>query len=136
MRRRRSPAEPYAGNPPDFEPVPGIVIPSHWLCRDARPAAVRYRGAAEPAFGILQGDYLLIERNRKPAPGDVVVLAESIGKRWLARYVETDKHVALVTSDLDLPIPILVRQDLRLWGVVCGVLRMVDDSVLREPPGI
>ncbi|MBE7559186.1 hypothetical protein HS125_09680 [bacterium] len=47
----------------------------------------------------------MIERNRKPAPGDVVVLAESIGKRWLARYVETDKHVALVTSDLDFAYP-------------------------------
>jgi repressor LexA len=71
--------------------------------------------------GIKQGDLVVVEKDRRPKNGDIVI-AEVDGE-WTMKYFRLEgKDVVLEAANPDYP-PIRARSDLRIGGVVSAVIR-------------
>lgn len=73
--------------------------------------------------GILSGDLLIIDRALKPMTNDIV-LAFYDGGYLVKRLVEQDKRLYLAAENRSHAYqPILVTEEVIIWGVVSGVVR-------------
>jgi SOS regulatory protein LexA len=71
--------------------------------------------------GIMEGDLVIVERERNPKHGDVV-LAE-VDREWTLKYFKrTGKSFVLEAANPKYP-PIKPREELRIAGVVTAVIR-------------
>lgn len=71
--------------------------------------------------GIMEGDLVIVERDRDPQNGDIVV-AEVDGK-WTLKYLRRDgKDVVLEAANPRYPV-IRAKSELRVGGVVTAVIR-------------
>ena len=112
-----------AGAPVSSFPIlESIEVPgSSWQKRDV--FALRVRGTSMIDDGILDGDYLLVERRTDIRDGQTVV-ADVDGQATVKRlYRERDGAVRLQPAN-DRLLPLTVRADrVHVRGVVVGVLR-------------
>lgn len=92
------------------------------------PAAtfmVRVTGDSMIEAGIHDGDVLVVDRSRDPAPGKIVV-AVLDGELTVKRLQERDgKPVLVPENPAYRPIVVERGQELFVWGVVSGVVRRV-----------
>jgi repressor LexA len=105
-----------------FQILESIEVPgASWQRRDV--FALRVRGTSMIEDGILDGDYLLVERRTEIRDGQTVV-ADVDGQATVKRlYHESDGAVRLQPANERL-LPLTVRGDrIQVRGVVVGVLR-------------
>jgi DNA polymerase V len=110
-----SPAEEYAEGPLDLH---------DYLIR--HPAAtfyVRVTGESMTGAGILNGDVLVVDRAREPRHGDIVVAV--IDNELTVKQLDTQGPTPRLRAhhpDFAV-IDLRPGQELRIWGVVGGVVR-------------
>jgi len=112
-----------AGVPlPAFQVLESIDVPGgSW--RDREVFALRVRGTSMVDDGILDGDYLVVERRSEVSDGQTVI-ADVDGQATVKRfYRERGGKVRLQPAN-DRLLPLVVRgEHVRIRGVVVGVLR-------------
>jgi DNA polymerase V len=92
-----------------------------------RPAAtflMRVSGHSMDGAGILDGDYVVVDRSLEPRAGQVVVAVRA-GEMTIKRLRRRkDGRLLLVAENPDYP-PTLIEEDdgTEVWGVVVGVVR-------------
>ena len=112
-----------AGDPlPAFQVLESIDVPGgSW--RDREVFALRVRGTSMVDDGILDGDYLVVERRDEVRDGQTVI-ADVDGQVTVKRlYRERNGTVRLQPAN-DRLLPLVLRGErVRIRGVVVGVLR-------------
>jgi len=90
------------------------------------PAAtfyLRVSGDSMSGAGILSGDILVVDRSREPTH-DAIVVASLDGELTVKRLYHRKDRVALLPENpAYAPIEIGEAVDMRIWGVVTGVVR-------------
>lgn len=93
-----------------------------------RPAAtfmVQVKGASMVGAGIMEGDYLIVDRSIYPRNGDVVV-AYVDGEFTVKRYIVENRCVILrPDNDLFKDIKVNEHSDFQMFGVVKNVIKML-----------
>ena len=92
-----------------------------------RPAAtflMRISGHSMTGAGILDGDYVVVDRSLEPRPGHVVV-AVLAGEMTIKRLRRTKAgRLVLLAENPDYPAIAIQEDDgAEVWGVVTGVVR-------------
>ena len=74
--------------------------------------------------GILNGDYVLVERRETARNGErVVALLPSTGETTLKTFYRDGKNIRLQPANPDFKPLIVDERDCKVQGVVIGVLR-------------
>ena len=94
-----------------------------------RPAAsytLRVSGSSMSGAGILDGDFVVVDRSVRARPGHIVV-AVAAGEMTIKRLRRgPDGRLLLAAENPDYPPLILGEDDdASVWGVVVGVVRKV-----------
>lgn len=100
---------------------------------------LRFVGESMEEEGVLDGDFVIIERRTVPEPGEIVVAlvatepdeAEATLKRW---YPEGDL-VRLQPLNMKLPPVHLPADSVRVQGIAVGVMRRFKLDKAREEEG-
>ena len=97
-----------------------IAIPEN-LVRDENSFVLKVRGESMIEEGILDGDYVICERNFYPKNGDVVVALLDNTYATLKKYYREEKRIRLQTANKTMK-PIYAKNP-AIQGVVRGILR-------------
>lgn len=102
-----------------------VSLDEYLITRPDSTFLLRVRGDSMVDAGIKEGDLVLVEKDRKPKSGDIV-LAE-IGGEWTMKFLRTrGRETILESADRVHHPPIKAKSELRLGGVVTAVLRKYD----------
>ena len=86
-------------------------------------AALRVRGDSMIGDGVMDGDYVVIKRQRTARKGQMVVAITDSGEATLKRWFPEANRIRLQPANPSMK-PIFVK-DARVLGVVVGVVRAV-----------
>lgn len=110
-----------AGEPIEaIEEKETIAIPEN-LVRDENSFVLKVRGESMIEEGILNGDYVICERNFYPRNGDVVVALLDNTYATLKKYYREDKRIRLQPANKTMK-PIYAKNP-AIQGVVKAILR-------------
>ncbi|MEW6324748.1 MAG: transcriptional repressor LexA [Nitrospirota bacterium] len=100
----------------------GTLSLDAWLIRDRDESfLLKVSGDSMIEAGILEGDLVIVDRNRRPKSGDIVV-AEVDGAWTMKRLERQGERVVLIPANARYR-PILPVNELRIAGVVTAVIR-------------
>lgn len=100
-----------------------IAVPAKLVMDGLNSFVLKVRGRSMIEDGILDGDYVVVERNPSPKNGDVVVALLDNAYATLKRFYRESGRVRLQPANHELK-PIYVRpNDLAIQGVVSAVIR-------------
>lgn len=100
-----------------------IAVPAQLVMDGLNSYVLQVRGRSMIEDGILDGDYVVIERNPSPQNGDVVVALLDNAYATLKRFYREAGRIRLQPANRELK-PIYVRpNDLSIQGVVRAVIR-------------
>ena len=103
-----------------------VEVPERFLHPRKRRYALRVKGRSMIEMGILSGDYVIIEENPEPPEGAAVVALVD-GAATLKRFYRQGQTIRLQPENPEMePIILSSRQDVRIQGVLIGVLRFLD----------
>jgi DNA polymerase V len=92
-----------------------------------RPAAtflMRVSGHSMTGAGILDGDYVVVDRSLEPRAGHVVVAVRASEMTIKRLRRRKDGRLLLVAENPDYPAVLIEEDDgTEVWGVVVGVVR-------------
>ena len=91
---------------------------------------LRVKGNSMIEDHIADGDYVIIERRETAKDGEIVVALLDDGSATLKRYFKERGRIRLQPANSSMN-PIYVNKDLRIQGVLIGVLRTFDRGVSR-----
>jgi repressor LexA len=118
-----------AGSP--IEAVAGtqtLQVPSDFLRGGANIYALRVRGNSMIDEQIRDGDYVIVEQRERAENGEIVIALLEGESVTLKKFYRENGRVRLQPANPDMP-PILVKDgELRLQGVVVGVIRKLRAS--------
>ncbi|MCL2649324.1 MAG: transcriptional repressor LexA [Phycisphaerales bacterium] len=83
---------------------------------------LRVKGNSMIDDHIMDGDYVIIERREQAKDGEIVVALLEDGQATLKRYFKERGRVRLQPANATMS-PIYVEKDLKIQGVLIGVLR-------------
>jgi SOS regulatory protein LexA len=86
-----------------------------------RSYILRVSGDSMIGAGINQGDFVIIEKNKEPKNGDIVV-AQVDGDFTLKYFHKNKEEIKLVPAN-EKYSPIIPRENLTIFGVVVSVIR-------------
>lgn len=98
-----------------------IAVPADFVVDKMSSYVLRVKGESMIDDGILDGDYVVVERNNYPRNGDVVVALLDNTHATLKRFYKEDKRIRLQPANKTMQ-PIYVR-DVIVQGVVRAVIR-------------
>jgi repressor LexA len=98
-----------------------ICVPSDFVTDNANSYVLRVKGRSMIEEGILDGDYVIIERNPSPRNGDVVVALLNNAYATLKKFYRETNRIRLQPANASMK-PIYARDPL-IQGVVKGVIR-------------
>ena len=98
-----------------------IAVPADFVVDKMSSYVLRVKGESMIDDGILDGDYVVVERNNYPKNGDVVVALLDNSHATLKRFYKEDKRIRLQPANKTMS-PIYVR-DVIIQGVVRAVIR-------------
>ncbi len=111
-----------AGDPCEPFEVPESFDVSGWLKSPGSCHLLRVTGESMIQDQIRQGDLVLVDRKRRPVPGDIVVAAVSDGRVTLKRIFQDASGTVRLQPANPAMQPIIVdHADVR--GVVIGLIR-------------
>ena len=90
----------------------------------ARPGAsflLTVSGDSMTGAGIMEGDLVIVERDREPLNGDIVI-AEVDGE-WTIKYLRKEGRNIILAAANQKYKTIIPKSDLRIGGVVTAVIR-------------
>ena len=111
-----------AGQPIESTETPDTLNVSDLFVSRAGTFALRVRGDSMIEDHIADGDYVIIERRHTARDGEIVVALLEDGSATLKRYFREKNRVRLQPANGTMQ-PIYVRQDVRIQGVLIGVVR-------------
>lgn len=118
---------PFSGMITAGEPIEAvetnetIAVPADFVVDKMSSYVLRVKGESMIDDGILDGDYVVVERNNYPKNGDVVVALLDNSHATLKRFYKEDKRIRLQPANKTMS-PIYVR-DVIIQGVVRAVIR-------------
>ncbi len=86
-------------------------------------SVLRVKGDCMRDADLCDGDYLLMERFRVPAEGDLVVASTGTGESRLGRFHRDVRGVRLESANPSPQDMVSDEGDVEIWGVVLGILR-------------
>ena len=98
-----------------------IAVPADFVTDTANSYVLEVRGESMIDEGIMDGDYVIIERNPSPRNGDVVVALLDNAYATLKKFYREATRVRLQPANSSMK-PIYARDPL-IQGVVRGVIR-------------
>src|SRR3989339_1074000 len=98
-----------------------IGVPADFIRDEANSYVLRVKGQSMIEEGILDGDYVIVERNPSPANGDVVVALLNNAYATLKKFYRETSRIRLQPANSAMK-PIYVKDPL-IQGVVRGVIR-------------
>ena len=111
-----------AGEPIEaVEDNEAMAVPSDFVMDSANSFVLRVKGRSMIEDGILDGDYVVIERNPSPRNGEVVVALLDNAFATLKRFYRERNRIRLQPANSSME-PIFV-QDCIIQGVVRAVIR-------------
>lgn len=127
MNLGKSVSLPLAGLITAGEPIEAVeenetmAVPAELVIDGANSYVLRVKGRSMIEDGILDGDYVIIERNPSPKNGDVVVALLDNAYATLKRFYREPNRIRLQPANSSMK-PIFVK-DLIVQGVVRAVVR-------------
>ncbi|MFC1787659.1 transcriptional repressor LexA [Patescibacteria group bacterium] len=118
---------PLAGLITAGEPIEAVeqnetmAVPAEFVVDDSNSYVLRVQGQSMIDDGILNGDYVVIERNPSPKNGDVVVALLDNAFATLKRFYREPDRIRLQPANSTMN-PIFVK-DCSIQGVVRAVIR-------------
>ncbi len=104
------------------EEIRGIVSFDEYLVRNPETSfLLSVKGDSMIDAGIMEKDMVIVESNREPKNGDIV-LAEVDGK-WTMKYFFKNGQTVTLEADNSKYATIIPRNDLRIAGVITAVVR-------------
>jgi len=111
-----------AGEPIEaIESTETIAVPVDFVTDSFNSYVLQVKGESMIEDGILDGDYVVVERNPSPANGDVVVALLNNAYATLKKFYRETNRIRLQPANSSMA-PIYV-QDLIVQGVVKAVIR-------------
>ncbi len=98
-----------------------IAVPADFVSDNANSFVLRVKGESMIDDGILDGDYVIIERNPSPRNGDVVVALLNNAYATLKKFYRETNRIRLQPANSTMK-PIYATDPL-IQGVVKGVIR-------------
>lgn len=98
-----------------------IAIPIDFVRDSANSYVLRVKGESMIEEGIMDGDYVIVERNPSPANGDVVVALLNNAYATLKKFYRETNRIRLQPANSTMK-PIYAKDPL-IQGVVRGVIR-------------
>ncbi len=98
-----------------------IAVPADFVTDSANSYVLRVKGESMIEDGILDGDYVIVERNPSPQNGDVVVALLNNAYATLKKFYREQKRIRLQPANSKMK-PIYAADPL-IQGVVRGVIR-------------
>jgi repressor LexA len=98
-----------------------IAVPSDFVTDSANSYVLKVRGESMIEDGILDGDYVIVERNPSPQNGDIVVALLNNAYATLKKFYRESKRIRLQPANSNMK-PIYSADPL-IQGVVKGVIR-------------
>lgn len=98
-----------------------IAVPSDFVTDSANSYVLRVKGESMIEDGILDGDYVIVERNPSPQNGDIVVALLNNAYATLKKFYREQKRIRLQPANSNMK-PIYAADPL-IQGVVKGVIR-------------
>jgi repressor LexA len=98
-----------------------IAVPADFVTDSANSYVLRVKGESMIEEGILDGDYVIVERNPSPQNGDVVVALLNNAYATLKKFYREQKRIRLQPANSSMK-PIYAADPL-IQGVVRGVIR-------------
>lgn len=98
-----------------------IDVPGHLVVDEINSYVLKVKGESMIEDGILDGDYVVVERNPSPRNGDIIVALLENTYATLKRFYRETSRIRLQPANSTMK-PIYVR-DLIVQGVVRAVLR-------------
>ncbi len=112
-----------AGSPlePHTDPEATLEIASTMLSGKKTSYALQVKGNSMIEDGILDGDYVVIEKSEVAEEGDIVVALVDDNLATLKRFIRRDGRVVLMPANRDMQ-PIYPNE-LKIQGKVIGLIR-------------
>jgi repressor LexA len=111
-----------AGEPIEaIEEKETIAVPADFVHDNANSYVLKVKGESMIEDGILNGDYVIVERNPSPRNGDVVVALLNNAYATLKKFYRETNRIRLQPAN-SLMKPIYAKDPL-IQGVVRGVIR-------------
>jgi repressor LexA len=98
-----------------------IAVPADFVNDNANSYVLRVKGESMIEDGILDGDYVIIERNPSPRNGDVVVALLNNAYATLKKFYRESNRIRLQPANSNMK-PIYAKDPL-IQGIVRGVIR-------------
>lgn len=98
-----------------------IAVPSDFVNDNANSYVLKVKGESMIEDGILNGDYVIIERNPSPKNGDIVVALLNNAYATLKKFYREANRIRLQPANSKMK-PIFCKDPL-IQGVVKGVIR-------------
>ena len=99
-----------------------IEVPESFLGRGETYVLV-VKGDSMEEEGILDGDYIIVERRDKAEDGEIVVALLDGERATLKKFYRRGEVVQLQPANRNMPVIEVRDGDLRIQGVVIGLLR-------------
>lgn len=111
-----------AGEPIEaIEEKESIAVPVDFVTNSANSYVLKVKGESMIEDGILDGDYVIVERNPSPKNGDIVVALLNNAYATLKKFYREQKRIRLQPANSKMK-PIYSADPL-IQGVVRGVIR-------------
>lgn len=111
-----------AGEPIEaIETKDTIAVPANFITDNVNSYVLQVKGESMIEEGILDGDYVIVERNPSPQNGDIVVALLDNAYATLKKFFREKEFIRLQPANSSME-PIFVK-DLSVQGVVKGVIR-------------
>jgi SOS regulatory protein LexA len=93
-----------------------------WLVGDKTATfMLRVKGESMIDAGIMDGDYVIVERGREPKSGDIVLA--NVDSGWTLKYFKKEKNkIVLIPANKNFK-PIYPKENLEIPAVVVSVVR-------------
>ncbi len=101
-----------------------IAVPVNFIQDSVNTYVLQVKGDSMIEEGILEGDYIIVERNPSPVDGDVVVALLDNAYATLKKFYKEKNRIRLQPANSRMK-PIYSRDPL-IQGVVKGVIRRFD----------
>ncbi|MEK7132347.1 MAG: transcriptional repressor LexA [Patescibacteria group bacterium] len=99
-----------------------MAVPANFVMDPINSYVLKVKGESMIEDGILNGDYVVIERNPSPKNGDIVVALLDNAYATLKRFYREKGQIRLQPANKSMK-PIIIKGDLNIQGVVRAVLR-------------
>ena len=112
-----------AGNPTsaDEQILSSISFDDYLIARPEKSYLLRVSGDSMIEAGIHEGDMVIVEKDRQPKEGDIVVAA--IDDEFTLKYFRKKDNLVFLSAGNSKYPPLFPTENLSIFGIVISVIR-------------